>query len=548
MRKTAFFLTFIAFLNFVPLSANADISETTTETLADDDETKAFELTKSKALAGDLTAQRDLGKRYLRGIGTDVDFVAGINWLRKAAMQGDAGAQNQLGIQYWKGEGVEKDLESAFQWVSLSADQGWTTALHNMGLFHEFGWGNAVKDIAIAVDFYSKAARNGYTASKKKLVNISEAKRKRGKEFLSGRNVDKDLTQAESLFREAAELGNTSAMVDLANLIRDKRYPNQTLRWNLPANIEAMKLYNQAAELGDSRAFLILSSVYEEGRITKPDYDKARKWLIVSALDENTIAMTSLGNSLIAGKDGERDIALGLEWLNSAAELGDHDAMLSLGNLYEMGQYVPQDLEVAFQWYIDAFNVGTFTWQASYNIGRMYEFGLGIDQNVELAVEWYEKSQSSKSIMRLGLLYLQGKGVEQDFAKAAEYFGHRSLRSNAEASYNLGVLYSKGLGVAQDHEKAIVLFRSAARNGNKYAADIVEKYDASVREQKAKRKNADSIAFWALVVGAFVLSGNYPIDSSGNSLEFDRQQRHIQAQNNLTQAHVGASLMLLPRY
>lgn len=117
MRKTAFFLTFLAFLNVIPLSANADISKTTTETLSDDDETKAFELTKSKALAGDLMAQRILGLRYLRGIGTSVDKVAGISWLRKAARQGDAAAQNQLGAQYWKGEGVEKDLESALYWV-----------------------------------------------------------------------------------------------------------------------------------------------------------------------------------------------------------------------------------------------------------------------------------------------------------------------------------------------------------------------------------------------------------------------------------------------
>lgn len=419
-----------------------------------------------------------------------------------------------------------------------------------MGLLHEIDRGNAASEITIAVDFYSKAANLGFAASRKKLVEISEAQFKLGKEFLEATSPEKSRTQAEIHFRLASELGNASAMVALANLIKDEWAPGSRAQIrNLPVNVEAMKLYHQAAELGNSKAYIHLSSAYEQGRIVKRDYVESRKWLVLEAIDGNKNAMTSLGNSFVTGKGVERDIALGLKWLKRAAELGDHRAMLSLANIHEMGQYVPQDLEAAFQWYIDAFNVGKFTYQASYNIGRMYESGLGVDQNFKLAIKWYEKSSSySKSNLKLGLLYLQGKGVAQNYTTAAEYFGHETLRKNADANYNLGVLYSKGLGVAKDHEKAIFLFRSAARNGNSYAADIVEKYDASVREQKAKRKNADSIAFWALVVGAFVLSGNYPIDSSGNSLEFDRQQSHIQTQNYLTQAHVGASLMLLPRY
>jgi TPR repeat protein len=55
---------------------------------------------------------------------------------------------------------------------------------------------------------------------------------------------------------------------------------------------------------------------------------------------------------------------------------------------------------------------------------------------------------------RLGVLYGNGHGVAQDYAKAREWYEKAAARGEATAMTNLGVLYDNGAGVAQDYAKA----------------------------------------------------------------------------------------------
>ena len=74
-----------------------------------------------------------------------------------------------------------------------------------------------------------------------------------------------------------------------------------------------------------------------------------------------------------------------------------------------------------------------------------------------------EKLDPSKVDVRKGHAYASGnRGVEQNYAKAAEHFRIAAEKGNAEGMYNLAILTTYGLGVQKDHYAALELLRQAA--------------------------------------------------------------------------------------
>jgi hypothetical protein len=55
---------------------------------------------------------------------------------------------------------------------------------------------------------------------------------------------------------------------------------------------------------------------------------------------------------------------------------------------------------------------------------------------------------------QLGYMYYNGRGVPQDYAKAAKWFRRAAEQGYAPAQYNLGVTYRKGEGVPQNYIEA----------------------------------------------------------------------------------------------
>ena len=69
----------------------------------------------------------------------------------------------------------------------------------------------------------------------------------------------------------------------------------------------------------------------------------------------------------------------------------------------------------------------------------------------------------------LGVMYLTGRGVQQDNSAAALWFRKAAEQGYALAQTNLGVLYRDGQGVAQDETEAVMWFRKAADQGDAVA-------------------------------------------------------------------------------
>jgi ankyrin repeat protein len=70
--------------------------------------------TVTRALAGDVSAQKKLANSYENGEGVDKDEEKSFYWFSKAAEQGDAYAMYMLAMKYPLGKGTEKNEQQAF--------------------------------------------------------------------------------------------------------------------------------------------------------------------------------------------------------------------------------------------------------------------------------------------------------------------------------------------------------------------------------------------------------------------------------------------------
>ena len=64
-------------------------------------------------------------------------------------------------------------------------------------------------------------------------------------------------------------------------------------------------------------------------------------------------------------------------------------------------------------------------------------------------------------------MYLDGKGVPQDYAEAARLFGLAAQQDHAEAQFALGSMHFDGDGVPQDKEEAARWYQLAAERGGR---------------------------------------------------------------------------------
>ena len=71
-----------------------------------------------------------------------------------------------------------------------------------------------------------------------------------------------------------------------------------------------------------------------------------------------------------------------------------------------------------------------------------------------------------RAYYNLGVMYMEGKGVKQDYVEAIHYFEKGAAAGDIRAQNNLGYLYDHGLGVKQDLPKAAEFYKQAADAGD----------------------------------------------------------------------------------
>jgi len=114
--------------------------------------------------------------------------------------------------------------------------------------------------------------------------------------------------------------------------------------------------------------------------------------------------------------------------------------------------YLGEDFEAAFrEWEPLAYQGNA---EAQNMLGYMYRWGQGVEQDFAKAREWYRRSaeQGNPTAQNnLGLVYRYGLGVPKDYQKAYHWFLRAAEQGNAAGQNHLGLMYFKGEGVEKDY-------------------------------------------------------------------------------------------------
>jgi TPR repeat protein len=74
----------------------------------------------------------------------------------------------------------------------------------------------------------------------------------------------------------------------------------------------------------------------------------------------------------------------------------------------------------------------------------------------------------------LGNMYLNGKGVDQDYSEALIWYEKAAEKGYGSAMCNIGQLYRQGFGVPVDKVKAEEWYRKAIIAGHDHAKEELE--------------------------------------------------------------------------
>lgn len=165
----------------------------------------------------------------------------------------------------------------------------------------------------------------------------------RGIELLQGKTVDKNVDEAYSKLKEAAEAGSPAGMMWLGLLFsREKEYysPDECKFWLL-----------KSAESGYVSAQYRIGFMHFYGNVFEQDYIKALEWYTKAAKNGNASAQNAIGNMYFRGIGLEHDSKEAYKWYILAARQKYTPSLNNLAMYFENGGIVEKNLRTAIALY-----------------------------------------------------------------------------------------------------------------------------------------------------------------------------------------------------
>lgn len=366
------------------------------------------QLTKA-AQNGDLVSAKTLGEMYLYGEGIEKDVITGRQWLQKAAENNDSEAQYTLGESYYRETlenvryGLPNKSEKALYWLIKAFGNGLLEAGYYIGDLY-FKGGNTNHDFDKAKQFWEAAAQAGNTSARIDLANFDN-------QVAAKVNLTNLIKQANN--------GDVTAAKELANIYLIGRIVFADTK-------EYIKWIQKAAELGDLGSQRFLANAYEYGSFGLPiDYKKTLCWYQAAAAQNDPMAQLRLLEAELKGELGlTANPKEAAKKIIALAEDGFVYAQFLLVNMYLAGNGVSQNYQLAMKWLTQLAKSENIAWAAN-KLGDLYLNGVGIEQNYELAKQWYliaSSLESNEGAYKLAEMYMQGLGTEQNYSKAMDLY------------------------------------------------------------------------------------------------------------------------------
>ena len=212
-----------------------------------------------------------------------------------------------------------------------------------------------------------------------------------------------------------------------------------------------------------TRTIILLRTLVRFFAVLVISYFVTETYSIQTTSGRQTVSQKLLYKSWTAPND-----VIATNWLRRAAQHGDAMAQHDMGLRYHTGTGVPQNDDEATRWTRMAADQGLL--RAQVFLGNAHLTGRGVSQDEQEALRWFRmaaQNGSSGAKVALGKLHKAGIVLPQSDAEAMRLFQDAKdhayyNRDKCESLYQLGVMYLEGRGVDTNIRKAVRLFRSSA--------------------------------------------------------------------------------------
>lgn len=133
--------------------------------------------------------------------------------------------------------------------------------------------------------------------------------------------------------------------------------------------------------------------------------------------------------------------------------------------------------------------------EALFDLGVLYANGEGVDQSYARGLKYLWEAALrgyGPAYTNIGLFYYYGLGLNRDYQKAFSYFEKGAKHDDPQAYYNLAVMLDNGQGVSKNPAQALAYFEEAARRQYLPAiSSIACKYLLGLGVEKDEKKAFD---------------------------------------------------------
>lgn len=373
------------------------------------DEAKAVAYLEKSAYKNYDEAQYELGFRYSQGKGVPQDDDMALKLYQMAAESGISGAAYNLALWYERAH----DYVNAFKSLERAALLGNVSAMLKMAMRYD---SDEERDSEAACMWYEEAADKG----------SNEACFLLGEHYESGEGVERNMKQAVEYFEKAAKNGYAAAQSKLGYIYKTNEEflnPERSLYWN-----------SKAASGGDMQALCNLGLSYEFGVGVDKNANKAFELYKQSALLGYDRGMYNLAYCYMRGSGTAEDHVAAAKYFEKAALKGHVNAMYNVAIMYLNGDGVNKDCKKATEWFYRAAQNNNI--ESIFYLGYCYMNGLGVSKNPVMAVRYFAKAADggdAEAMFNLAYCYYNGSGVEQDKDKAKQLWRKAAQSGHAFA-------------------------------------------------------------------------------------------------------------------
>lgn len=274
-----------------------------------------------------------------------------------------------------------------------------------------------------------------------------------GEMYRYGVGTDKDERKAFSYYEKAAALGDVDGIVKVG-----RAHLNGA---GVPVDYQkSLRFFESAASQNNPEAMVMIAYQYENGKGIAVDYEKALEWL---ARAEQSCHLWLKQELSETDKKYYKSLLQDVDDKRSRCE------SVSCMELIENESCPMERRKEAFLRLSKLAHDGKNS-RAQVSMGILYEEGKLVEQDDKKAFDYYSmaaRNGSTGAMNNIGNFYLHGKGVEKDYDKAFAWYKMAVDSSgNAAAECSLGMCYQYGYGTAVDYGKARYFYELSAKQGS----------------------------------------------------------------------------------